>query len=305
MISLVEARSVTRRFGTFTAVDAVDLGIGSGEVVGLLGANGAGKTTVIRLLLGLLRPSGGTVALFGSAPSLATRARVGYVPQSLGLYDDLSVQENWRFAAAAFHQGDLPLPEAVSVWRETLVGALPLGVQRHVAFTVALAHRPELLVLDEPTSGVGPLAGARLWEQIRAEAERGAGVLVTTHNMEEAEQCDRLVIMVDGAVAAAGTATEIISGRTVTEVRSREWQRAFSSLDSGGFTVQLHGAALRVSGPAGEVAARLSTGGIPAELSVVPANLEEAFVAIASARAVAGPAGSPGTPGGQAVPGAR
>lgn len=286
MTALVEARSATKRFGTFTAVDTVDLSVEAGEVVGLLGANGAGKTTLIRLLLGLLLPSSGSAALFGSPPSLATRARVGYVPQSLGLYDDLSVEENWRFAAAAFRRVDLPLPEAESVWRETLVGALPLGIQRHVAFAVALAHQPELLVLDEPTSGVGPLSSARLWEQIRAQGEWGAGVLVTTHNMEEAEQCDRLVIMVGGSVAAKGTAAQIIGGRTVTEVRSGEWHRAFSLLEDAGVSVQLHGTALRVNRTASQVAALLSTEDIATEVAVVAANLEEAFVDIATAGAL-------------------
>jgi ABC-2 type transport system ATP-binding protein len=179
-----------------------------------------------------------------------------------------------------------------------LVGALPLGIQRHVAFAVALAHRPELLVLDEPTSGVGPFGSARLWEQIRAEAERGAGVLVTTHNMEEAEQCDRLVIMGDGSVASQGTAAEIIGGRTITEVRSRQWQRAFSLLEDRGFMVQLHGAGLRVNGPAGEVAALLSTAGITADVAVVAANLEESFVAVVTA-------GAPTVGSAQVVPGPR
>jgi ABC-2 type transport system ATP-binding protein/ribosome-dependent ATPase len=278
--SLAEARSATRRFGAFTAVNAVDLAVEAGEVVGLLGANGAGKTTLIRLLLGLVRPSAGRILLFDAPPSRSTRARVGYVPQSLGLYDDLTVEENWRFAAAAFHQADLALPDHVSSWQETLVGTLPLGVQRQVAFAVALAHQPELLVLDEPTSGVGPLASARLWEQIRADAERGAGVLVTTHNMEEAEQCDRLVIMVDGAVAAKGTAEDIISGRTVTEVRTEQWQRAFPLLERRGFAVQLHGASLRISTEPRPVAALLTAEDVSAQITVVPASLEEAFVAI-------------------------
>lgn len=145
------------------------------------------------------------------------------------------------------------------------------------------------------TSGVGPLASARLWEQIRAAAERRAGVLVTTHNMEEAEQCDRLVIMVDGSLACEGTAAEIIGGRTITEVRSQRWQRAFSLLEDRGFVVQLHGAALRVNSAASEVAAVLSTEGVAADVAVVAANLEEAFVAIATA-------GTPPAGGAQVVP---
>ena len=189
---LTEARRVTRRFGPFTAVSGVDLAVRRGEVVGLLGANGAGKTTLIRLLLGLLRPSDGVIRLFGAAPSIATRRRVGYVPQTLGLYSGLTVAENWSFTAAAFHEKGAPLPGAISAWRKELVGNLPLGAQRQVAFAVALSHRPELLVLDEPTSGVGPLNSARLWEGIRHAAGEAAGALVTTHNMEEAEQCDRL-----------------------------------------------------------------------------------------------------------------
>ncbi len=295
MSRLVEARSVTRRFGRATAVEAVNLVVEPGEVVGLLGANGAGKTTLIRLLLGLLQPNSGTVLLFGSTPSLATRARVGYVPQSLGLYDDLSVEENWVFNAAVFRQVERSLPDALSAWRSSLVGDLPLGVQRQVAFAVALAHRPELLMLDEPTSGVGPLASARLWEQIRQAADDDAGALVTTHNMEEAEQCDRLVIMVDGSDAAEGTAAQIIGGRTVAEVRTEDWPRAFSLLEQAGYSVQLHGTALRVISTAQEVERLFSAASIAAQVDGVPANLEEAFVAIA--------AGSP--PGRRTATGAR
>ena len=285
MTSLAEARSATKRFGPFTAVDAVELAVEAREVVGLLGANGAGKTTLIRLLLGLVRPSAGRVLLFDAPPSRSMRARVGYVPQSLGLYDDLTVEENWRFIAGAFGQGNLALLDSISSWQDTLVGALPLGVQRQVAFAAALGHQPELLVLDEPTSGVGPLASARLWDQIRADAERGAGVLVTTHDMEEAEQCDRLVIMVDGSVAAEGTAAHIIAGRTVTEVRTDQWQQAIPLLERNGFAVQLHGASLRVSGNPRSVAALLPADEIPAQITVAPASLEEAFVAIVTSGA--------------------
>lgn len=284
---LAEASQVSRRFGTFTAVSAADLMVGRGEVVGLLGANGAGKTTLIRLLLGLLHPDDGSVRLFGSAPSIATRRRVGYVPQTLGLYAGLTVAENWAFTAAAFRNSAAEVPRDISTWSGEIVGGLPLGAQRQVAFAVTLSHRPELLILDEPSSGVGPLGSARLWEGIRQAAGRGAGALVTTHNMEEAEQCDRLVVMADGKVVAAGAASEITAGHTVAEVRCADPNRAFSLLDSGGFAVQASGAALRVVGRAAAIAGALSRGGVDAAVSTVPANLEEAFVAIVTAPAAA------------------
>ena len=280
MECLAEAHAATRRFGQFTAVSGASLTVRSGEIVGLLGANGAGKTTLIRMLLGLLIPSDGVIRLFGKAPSLATRRRVGYVPQALGLYAGLTVAENWDFTAAAYRTRGVPLPESISAWKKALVGSLPLGAQRQVAFAVALSHQPELLVLDEPTSGVGPLGSARLWEEIRQAASAAAGVLVTTHNMEEAEQCDRLMIMADGKVLAEGTPGGITAGQQVTEVRARDWDRAFALLDASGFPAQLHGTILRAGGIPAAIAELLSRAGIEATVTSVPASLEEAFVAI-------------------------
>jgi ABC-2 type transport system ATP-binding protein len=277
---LTEARKATKRFGSFTAVSEADLTVGSGEVIGLLGANGAGKTTLIRLLLGLLLPSDGVIWLFGEAPSIRTRRRVGYVPQTLGLYAGLTVAENWAFTAAAFRSSGTPMPDGLTGWKKELVGDLPLGAQRQVAFAVSLSHQPELLILDEPTSGVGPLGGARLWEEIRQAASAGAGVLVTTHNMEEAEQCDRLVIMAGGKAVARGTTQEIIGDRKIAEVRCDDYNRAFALLDAGSLPVQLDGTTLRVGGDPETAARLLSREGIDATLEIVSANLEEAFVAI-------------------------
>jgi ABC-2 type transport system ATP-binding protein/ribosome-dependent ATPase len=277
MDALAEARSATRHFGGFVAVDGVDLAVNRGEVVGLLGANGAGKTTLIRMLLGLLVPTGGSVLLFGGAPSRSGRRQVGYVPQTLGLYDDLTVAENWAFTAAAFGTTHPEVPDSVSQSRHELVRDLSLGLQRRIAFALAFSHDPELLVLDEPTSGVGPLNSARLWGDIRASAERGTGVLVTTHNMEEAEQCDRLVVMAGGRVVAAGTLGQVIGDRQVVQVSCDDWRGAFAAFDGDGLIVQVHGDQLRVPGSSARVEELLRRHHLLGELAIVPANLEEAF----------------------------
>jgi ABC-type multidrug transport system ATPase subunit len=276
MNPLASCSKVTRRFGPFTAVREVDLDVWPGEIVGLLGANGAGKTTLIRMLLGLLGTSGGEVALFGEPPSRLTRSRIGYLPQGLGLYDDLSPAENLEFAAAIFGTRGAVLPDPVRPYARELVGSLPLGVQRQVAFAQALSHRPDLLMLDEPTSGVGPLGRARLWETIGDAAEAGVGVLVTTHYMEEAQECGRLVIMADGRVVAAGTAAEIVGNRQVVVVEAESWSAAFGALEQAGLQVALAGRGLRVPG-ADPALARRALGDLPAAVLQVPATLEERF----------------------------
>jgi ABC-2 type transport system ATP-binding protein len=280
-IPLAEVTGATKRFGEFTAVRDVDLSVRPGEIVGLLGANGAGKTTLIRMLLGLTGTSEGSVALFGQPPSRQTRRRLGYVPQGLGLYDDLTTAENLEFTAAVFgSHPDLPedtdLPEDVVPYRDDLIGALPLGAQRRVAFAQALSHAPDLLILDEPTSGVDPLGRARLWETIAEAADAGAGVLVTTHYMEEAAECSRLVIMADGAIVAAGTAAAIIGNRQATLVEAADWADAFGRLEQAGLPVALAGRALRV--PGGDPApVRAALGDLPATVRQVPSTLEERF----------------------------
>ncbi|MDR2988692.1 MAG: ABC transporter ATP-binding protein [Nocardiopsaceae bacterium] len=276
MSALASCRQVTRRFGPFTAVDRVDLEVGAGEIVGLLGANGAGKTTLIRMLLGLLGTSEGDVALFGEPPSRQTRSRIGYVPQGLGLYEDLSPAENMEFSDAIFGPGATPLPDELRSYGRELVGSLPLGVQRRVAFAQALSHHPDLLMLDEPTSGVDPLGRARLWETIAEAVDGRAGVLVTTHYMEEAQECGRLVVMADGRVVAEGTAAEIIGGRRVVAVDAESWSAAFSALESAGLQVALAGRGLRVPG-ADPAEVRRALGEIPAAVREVPATLEERF----------------------------
>jgi ABC-2 type transport system ATP-binding protein len=294
MTTLAQATGVTRRFGQFTAVSGVDLAVGPGEIVGLLGANGAGKTTLIRMLLGLLGTSEGEVRLFGEPPSRRTRSRLGYVSQGLGLYDDLTPAENMAFARAIFGPATGPaagpsngpaageLPADVRPYARELVGSLPLGIQRRVAFAQALAHQPDLLILDEPTSGVDPLGRARLWETIAGAADGGAGVLVTTHYMEEAQECDRLVIMAGGKVVAQGTAAEIVGTRRVVSVQAESWSAAFGALTRAGLPVALAGRGLRVPG-ADPAAVRAALGDLAAQVRQVPATLEERFFELASA----------------------
>jgi ABC-2 type transport system ATP-binding protein len=288
---LVEVSEARKRFGEVAAVDGVDLTVEPGEVVGLLGANGAGKTTLMRLVLGLLRPTGGTVSLFGEPPSRRTRARLGYLPQGLGLYEDLTVAENLAFAAGAFGaRGPQRLDGPLEAVRGTLVADLPLGLRRRVAFAAALAHHPDLLVLDEPTSGVGPLGRARLWEIIREAALTGAGVLVSTHFMSEAEQCDRLVVMANGRVVAAGGMDAIVGDATAVEVRAERWEAAFAALDRAGMPAALVGRRLRVpDADPRRVAAALDAAGAEAEVQLVPATFEETFVALSEDRGEPGP----------------
>ena len=275
-MSIVRARAVTRTFGDTTAVDRVDLDVEAGEVVALLGANGAGKTTLIRMLLGLSTPTSGSVRLFGEPPSRSQRRRIGYVPQNLGLYGDLTVGENLRFRAEVFGVGTgagAGASGADGEWGGQLVGQLPHGLQRRAAFAAALQHDPALLVLDEPTSGVSPLARSELWDLIRRHAERDAAVLVSTHYMDEAVQADRLVVMSRGKVVAAGSVDEVIGGRMAVTVDADRWADAFVVLDCAGRQGVLAGRTIRLPLPQEDAAAAA------AELDVVRALLADAGVA--------------------------
>jgi ABC-2 type transport system ATP-binding protein/ribosome-dependent ATPase len=257
--------------------------IDSGELVGLIGANGAGKTTLIRMLLGLLRPTRGDVSLFGERPSRHTRARLGYVPQGLGLYRDLTVAENAAFTAGAFSLSpdQVRMPGDLRSAQGALVGTVGLGRQRQLAFACALSHQPALLVLDEPTSGVSPLARARLWDRIHEQVDRGAGVLVTTHYLQEAQQCDRLVVMAAGRVVATGTMEEITRGRRTVTVETTTWRDAYDTLRSANMPVTLVGTQVRVAeGNADQVRAALHARHVHATVADAPATLEETMLLI-------------------------
>jgi ABC-2 type transport system ATP-binding protein len=275
-VSVLRADRVTRTFGSATAVSDVSLAVSAGEVVGLLGANGAGKTTLIRMLLGLLAPTSGEVSLLGGPPDRDRRSRMGYVPQGLGLYGDLTVAENLAFVAQAYGAAPPALAGRLADQADVLVARLPLGLQRELSFVAALAHRPEVLVLDEPTSGVDALARAALWDTIRAEADRGAGVLVTTHYMQEAVQCDRLLLLSQGLLVAEGSEADVVAGTTALDIRTARWEDAFAVLDAAGEPVLLSGRAIRVAGgdPA-RVAGLLAEHGLEAAVTTVPGTIEE------------------------------
>jgi len=219
--TVIELENLQRRFGDFYAVKNVSFSVSQGEVFGLLGANGAGKSTTFRMLCGLLPPSGGKLRVAGvdlrHAASKA-RAKIGYMSQKFSLYGNLSVLENLRFFGAAYGLSGKIGTERIqwamaefslSEVSDTVSGDLSLGYKQRLALACALMHEPDILFLDEPTSGVDPLARREFWRRINELAVRGVTVMVTTHFMEEAEYCDRLAIMASGEILKIGTPAEI------------------------------------------------------------------------------------------------
>jgi ABC-2 type transport system ATP-binding protein len=217
----IGAANLTRHFGSFTAVKDVSIEVRYGEIYGLLGANGAGKTTTIKMLCGLLGPSGGTMELAGERGSLRSsevREKIGYMSQKFSLYDDLTIGENLDFFAGIY---GVPVAEREEKKRwamefsglggmeDRLTASLPGGWKQRVAFGSAIMHEPEVLFLDEPTSGVDPLARRAFWRLINQLADAGTAILVTTHYLEEAEQCNRLGMMVAGELVAEGSPSEV------------------------------------------------------------------------------------------------
>jgi ABC-2 type transport system ATP-binding protein len=219
--SVIVARDLTRRFGHFTAVDRITFDVGAGEVFGFLGANGAGKTTAIKMLIGLLAPTEGNATVAGfdvRRDRERVRRNIGYMSQRFSLYNDLTVFENVDLYGAIYGLDRAQVDErtttmldrlGLAAHRNELVGGLPLGWKQKLAFSVALLHEPKIVFLDEPTGGVDPITRRQFWELIYATAARGTTVFVTTHYMDEAEYCDRVSIMVDGRIAALGTPAEL------------------------------------------------------------------------------------------------
>lgn len=214
---VIYTRELTKRFGTFTAVDRITFSVRRGEIFGFLGANGAGKTTAMRMLCGLSMPTAGEGRVAGF--DIATEAeevkkRIGYMSQRFSLYEDLKVWENLRLFGGIYGMKDKEIARKTDemlaglgfeALRNTFVRALPLGWKQKLAFSVSIFHEPRVVFLDEPTGGVDPVTRRQFWELIYRAADRGITVFVTTHYMDEAEYCDRVSIMVDGRIEALDT----------------------------------------------------------------------------------------------------
>jgi ABC-2 type transport system ATP-binding protein len=240
----IGAQNLTKRFGDFTAVHNVNLNVRYGEVYGLLGANGAGKTTTIKMLCGLLEPTTGTPQLAGRQGGIRSeevRALVGYMSQKFSLYDDLSIGENLDFFGGVYGVPESELAEkkrwvlefsGLTGKEQQITGSLPGGWKQRVAFGAATMHEPGVLFLDEPTSGVDPLARRAFWRMINRLADMGTAILVTTHYLEEAEQCNRLGFMAGGELVTEGAPSAIKAAQSghLLELRVDQPQRAADRL---------------------------------------------------------------------------
>ena len=218
---IVEVESLVKRFGSFAAVDDISFQVQQGEIFGFLGANGAGKTTAMRILCGLLTPTSGKAKVCGYnvyTQSEQIKANIGYMSQRFSLFDDLSVWDNICFYAGIYKMSPKEIEDAgnslmqkldIRSHKKRLAGSLPLGWKQKLAFSIAIIHKPRLVFLDEPTGGVDPITRRAFWDMISEATEQGITVFVTTHYLDEAEYCDRISMMVKGKIAALGTPQEL------------------------------------------------------------------------------------------------
>ncbi len=218
MDKVIKVKNLTKKFGDFTAVDAISFEVSKGEIFGFLGANGAGKTTAMRMLCGLLSSTSGEASVAGFDIHRETEKLKKNIGQKFSLYEDLTVRENFHFYGGVYGLRKNEVNERMDEMLERLdlqnekksiVGALPLGWKQKLSFSLAQVHRPDIIFLDEPTGGVDPITRRQFWEMIYASAHEGVTIFVTTHYMDEAEYCDRVSIMVDGKIEALDDPAEL------------------------------------------------------------------------------------------------
>ena len=300
-MNAISVRALSRRFGAFTAVDDVSFDVAEGEIFGFLGSNGAGKSTTIRMLCGLLRPTSGTAVVGGvdvAKDPEGVKRRIGYMSQRFSLYELLTVDQNISFwggiygldRAALAPRREFVLEMAGLRGREqTLARDLSGGWRQRLALGCAVLHQPRILFLDEPTGGVDPLSRRQFWRLIDALSADGVTVLVTTHYLDEAERCHRVALIHAGRLAALGSVAEvksIFAGRSIIEVRADKPVQTMAALDgmpdvekTSLFGTAVHAVLRTGASNLEEVGARLTALGITVEtMDVVPPSLEDVFL---------------------------
>ncbi|UPS91085.1 ABC transporter ATP-binding protein [Bizionia sp. M204] len=227
---VIQAEGLTKMFGDFTAVNAITFAVEKGEIFGFLGANGAGKTTAMKILIGISNPTSGSAQVAGFdvfTQAEDIKKNIGYMSQKFALYDDLTVKENITFFGGIYGLSKLKIKEKTNEMiddlgledvAKQLVGSLPLGWKQKISFSVALLHEPKIVFLDEPTGGVDPITRRQFWEMIYRAAHQGTTIFVTTHYMDEAEYCDRVSIMVNGKIEALDTPKKLKEQFQVTSM---------------------------------------------------------------------------------------
>jgi drug efflux transport system ATP-binding protein len=301
MDAAIVVRDLTRRFGDFTAVERVSFDVRRGEIFGFLGSNGAGKSTTIRMLCGLLKPTSGTATVSGidvTRDPEAVKRRIGYMSQKFSLYESLTVDQNIRFFGGVYGLDEARLAErrrfvvdmAGLAGRErTLARELAGGWRQRLALGCAILHEPAILFLDEPTGGVDPLSRRQFWRLIDSLSESGVTVLVTTHYLDEAERCHRVALIHAGRLAAIGTTTEVkrvFAGRPILEVRAAQPVEAMRLLDgmpevekTSLFGTAVHAVLRDERVDAAHIADRLRAAGLDVErLTPVAPSLEDVFL---------------------------
>jgi ABC-2 type transport system ATP-binding protein len=299
----VVVENLTKRFGSFVAVDRISFAAHRGEIFGFLGPNGAGKSTTIRILCGLLRPTAGRALVAGidvAAQPEAVRQQIGYMSQRFSLYNDLRVGENLRFFAGLYSVPPRDIPERLA-WalrmaglegrEQSPTGSLAIGWKQRLALGCAVLHRPPIVFLDEPTSGVDPVSRRQFWELIHQMVAEGITVFVTTHYMDEAEYCNRLVLIDRGRVVAMGTPTELKSRHMKGQLLLVECEplgpgleairRAPGLLDAAVFGSSLHAVVVDAQAALPRIREVLEARGIRVgRLEQIPPSLEDVFVSL-------------------------